>query len=261
MIGRPPSALQARRHVGAVRAEKRDHGGDLLRLREPPERPPLAHRVQHLLAALAAPLGLLIGQASVAQPGLGGGGPGSDGVAADPVTRVEIGDQPRERQHGGLRDRVVRHPGRGPLARGRGDVHDHAAAALLHLRQRRTDRAHVAHHVQLPHLLPVHVGELLEAELVGGADVVHEHSTGPSARAVSATSSSGAAGSARSQTTPELRSALGRALSTRSESRPQTTTRAPSSASSARGREADPPGRAGDDAHTVTQAEVQGRLV
>jgi len=27
------------------------------------------------------------------------------------------------------------------------------------------------------------------------------------------------------------------------------------------GREADPPGRAGDDAHTVTQAEVQGRLV
>ena len=50
-------APRASRHVaGAVRAQEDDHGGDLLRLGQPPERPALADAVQDLLAALPRPL-------------------------------------------------------------------------------------------------------------------------------------------------------------------------------------------------------------
>ena len=40
---------------------------------------------------------------------LGRGRPGRDRVAADPVLRVEVGDEAREREHRGLRHRVVGH--------------------------------------------------------------------------------------------------------------------------------------------------------
>ena len=42
------------------------------------------------------------------------------------------------------------------------------------MRKGRADRAHVAHHVQLPERVPLLVGDLLEAGLIGVADVVYE---------------------------------------------------------------------------------------
>ena len=71
-------------------------------------------------------------------------GPGVTALQRMPVLRVEVGDEPREREHGRLRDRVVRHPGRRALARRRGDVDDRAGAALAHAGQRGADRPHVS---------------------------------------------------------------------------------------------------------------------
>ena len=93
---------------------------------------------EHLVAAAA----LLVGEASSPSHGVGRGRPGRDCVAADSVARVEVGDEPREREHGRLRHRVVRHPGRRPLARGRGDVDDHAPRAPADAGARRGSRAH-----------------------------------------------------------------------------------------------------------------------
>src|SRR3989442_15967195 len=77
------------RHVtGTVRAQKDDHRGDLLGPGEPSERPSRAHLLQHRLA-----LALLVGETPLADPGLCCGRPGSDGVTADPVARLEVCDE------------------------------------------------------------------------------------------------------------------------------------------------------------------------
>ena len=47
------------------------------------------------------------------------------------------------------------------------------------MRERSSDRAHVAHDVQLPHRIPVLVGDLLEARLNRVADVVDEDVKAP----------------------------------------------------------------------------------
>src|SRR5439155_1572135 len=73
-----------------------------------------------------------------------------DCVAADAVARVQIRHQAREREHSRLGHGVVGHSGGGPLAGGRGDVHDRTASPLAHRRHGGADRADVAEHVQLP---------------------------------------------------------------------------------------------------------------
>ena len=63
--------------------------------------------------------------------------------------------------------------GRRALARGRGDVHDSAPAALGHGRDGGAHQPHRRHHVQLPSRLPVlvgHVGELSPLRLAGVVD-------------------------------------------------------------------------------------------
>ena len=47
-------------------------------------------------------------------------------------------------------------------------------AALPHAGNDSPDRPHVAHHVQLPHRVPLLVGNVGEVDLHGEADVVHE---------------------------------------------------------------------------------------
>src|SRR5262249_9787873 len=54
-----------------------------------------------------------------------------------------------------------------------GDVDDRAAAPA-HFGEHRADRAHVAHDVQLPHLVPLRVRDRVEVDLVCDADVVDE---------------------------------------------------------------------------------------
>ena len=92
----------------------------------------------------------LVGQAALAQPRRRAGRAGADGVAADAVLRVRVGHEPREREDGGLRHGVVRHADRRPLPRRRGHVHDGGVVGLPQVRQRRADRADVAHHVGVP---------------------------------------------------------------------------------------------------------------
>ena len=72
MIGTvPPSALHAApvTYDGAVGAEEDDHGGDLLGLGEPAERPAGADLREHLVAVAA----LLVGESALAQPRVGRG--------------------------------------------------------------------------------------------------------------------------------------------------------------------------------------------
>ena len=188
-------------------------------------------------------------------------GPGVDGVAADPVLRVQVGDEPREREHGRLRHGVVRHPRRGPLPGGRGDVDDHAAAALAHPRQRSADRPHVAHDVELPHLVPLRRRRPPRSRVwYATPTLLTRQSTRPErSRASRATSSSGAAGSARSQRrrAPRRRP---RAHARRAPaSRPVDDDARALAASSRAVSRPMPRGRAGDDAHAVPEAEVHGR--
>ena len=173
MIGTvPPSADQAAPVTYEARSEARNAitAAISIGLREAAEGASGADLVEHLVAIPAG----LVGEASLPQPGLGGGRPRRDGVAADADAGVEVGDEPRQREHRGLRDRVVRHARRRALPGRRGDVHDRAVR-LPEMRQRRPDRADVAHDVQLPHRVPLLVGHVLEAGLDGVADVVDQH--------------------------------------------------------------------------------------
>ncbi len=128
MIGTvPPSALQAAPVTYEARSEQRNTITEAISsgAREPPERPSRADLRENLVT-----IALLIGETAVAEPCVRLGRPGRDGVAADAVLRVQVGDETREREDRGLRDRVVRHAGRGSLAGGRRDVDDRAAARL-----------------------------------------------------------------------------------------------------------------------------------
>src|SRR4051794_23762939 len=185
---RKPAFLDDDRHGPAVRAprgaghvarllrtEEHDHRGDLRGLGEPAERPSGADRLQHLVARLPGLRHVLVGETALGEPGVGRSRPGRDGVAADAVLRVQVSDQTREREDGRLRDRVVRHPRRRPLPGARREVDDRAATGLTHRGERCADRPEVAHHVQLPHLVPLRILELFEAREVCDPEVVHEH--------------------------------------------------------------------------------------
>ena len=120
MIGTvPPSALQAAPVTYEARSEHRNaitaaiSSGSASR---PSGRPaPTASSTSS--RRLAAAHGLLVGETTVAEPRLGRRRPGRDRVAADPVARVEVGDQPREREHGSLGHASSRGiAGRGTLA-------------------------------------------------------------------------------------------------------------------------------------------------
>src|SRR5262249_53312168 len=76
-VGTPRSPGHVARALGE---EEHDHGGDLLGLREPPERSSGAHPREHLV-----PVALLVGEATLVEPGAGRGRAGSDRVAADSV--------------------------------------------------------------------------------------------------------------------------------------------------------------------------------
>ena len=178
MIGTvPPSALQAAPVTYDERGEHRKTITDAISSgsAKPSERPAGPDRLQHLVPRLPALLGLLVGEPARREPGVAQRRPRRDRVAADPVLRVEVGHEPRQRQHRGLGHRVVRHPRGWALAGRRGHVHDHTLAALAHPGQHRLDRADEAHHVQLPHGLPLLLGQLVELGQIRVADVVHEH--------------------------------------------------------------------------------------
>ena len=142
-------------------------------------------------------------------------------------------------------------PADGRLADGRGDVDDRAGAALAHPGQGRLDRTHGAHHVDLPGLLPVGLGQLVEAADLGEADVVDEAvdaaealERGGDRRARARRAAARSAATCRSPmpvVAPAGRHDR-RALVLRAAARPRGRSR----------------GRAGDDAHLVLEAEVHG---
>ena len=102
-------------------------------------------------------------------------GPGQIGVDEHAVGRAAVRPQPRQRELRRLRDGVLRHVRRRPLAGGAGDVHDAAPAALAHAGHERAHRAQRRHHVQLPRRLPVLVGHVVEVAPARGAGVVDQH--------------------------------------------------------------------------------------
>ena len=107
MIGTvPPSALQAAPVTYDARSEQRNTITEAISsgARESSERPSRADLRENLLT-----IALLIRKTALAEPCVRLGRPGRDGVAADAVLCVQVGDEPRQREDGGLRDRVVRH--------------------------------------------------------------------------------------------------------------------------------------------------------
>src|SRR5919109_2140282 len=170
-VGAPRRTRHVRSTLGA---QKADDSGDLLRLGEAAERAARADTREYLLTRVIGASGLLVGKAPVAEPRLGRGRAGRDGVAPDALLRVQVRNEAREREDGRLRHGVVRHAGRRSLAGGRGDVDDHAALRLAHPGEHGADAADVAHYVQLPHRVPLLVGQVVERHLVRLADVVDE---------------------------------------------------------------------------------------
>ena len=123
-------------------------------------------------------------------------------------------------------------------------------AASSQQRQRRTDRADVAHDVELPVGVPLLVGDVLEPRLPRDADVVHEH-VEPAER--SRRVAHGSLGLARaSQVGHDVRGLADAG-------------RVPSSAGDGKGAladelahhlEPDPSGRAGDEAPLAAESEI-----
>src|SRR2546430_5899317 len=165
--------------AGSFGAQKGDYRSDLLGLRQASERPSCPYRREHLLARLPRSARLRLGEAGFGDPGPRLGRSGCDRVAANPVLCIEVRNKPRERENSRLGDRVVGHRGRSALAGGRGDVDDHPGAPLAHRGKRRANRTDEAHHVDLPHLVPLLIRELVKAPLVGDPDVVDEAVDGP----------------------------------------------------------------------------------
>ena len=101
--------------------------------------------------------------------------PGVTAFTSTPASRERVREHPAERQLRGLRDRVggVESARRAP-ARRRAHVHHAPAARVRHGGGQRAHQPHRRHHVQLPLLLPVGVGQVLERAGLARAGVVHE---------------------------------------------------------------------------------------
>ena len=204
---------------------------------------------EHLVA-----LALLVGETALTEPRAGRGRTGRDGVAADAVLRVQIGEEARKRQHRGLRHRVVWHPGRRALGCGRGNIDDRGALRRPQVRECGADRAHIAHHVQLPVGVPLLVRDLLEPGLPRDADVVDEDvEAAERLRRLLHRRARARPPAPRSAWTWSPPRCPGASV------RPQVTTRAPSSSSSRARGQADAVGRAGHEAGAVAKAEIHGR--
>ena len=130
------------------------------------------------------------------------------------------------------------------------------APRALHRRQHGADRADVAHDVQLPELVPLLVGDLLERALVRDADVVHEHVDAAELGFGLAIEPLRLAGATRDRP----RRAAPRRRRAPSSRRPVVTTRRAFGREQPGRLEADAAGRAGDDADGVAQAEIHGSL-
>src|SRR4051794_31240105 len=162
-------------HVGRpLGAQKTDNGSDLLGLGEAPERPAFPDRLYYFYTRVIRARRLLVRETAFVEPCTGRRRARRNGVAADPVLGVEVGYETREREHRCLRHRVVRHPRRRALPRSGGHVHDDAAAGGAHRGQSGADATDVAHHVELPHRVPLVVGQVVEGGLVCLPHVVHE---------------------------------------------------------------------------------------
>ncbi len=160
---------------GVLGAEEDDHRGDLLGLREAPDRHARPLGGECLVARHAAPLRELVGEAALAHPERRLDGPRGERVHAHAGARVAVGEPARERQLGRLAHRVGEVRPGWPLARGRGHVHDPPPAALGHARRGRAHQPHRRHHVQLPLDVPVLVAQLVERPHRARARVVHQH--------------------------------------------------------------------------------------
>src|SRR5690348_2317784 len=88
-------------HVArALRAEKRDHGGNLLWFGETAKRPAGPDLLQHFMTRLTGARRLLVREAPVRKPCVGRGRARRDRVAPNPVLCVDIGDEARDGEIG-----------------------------------------------------------------------------------------------------------------------------------------------------------------
>ena len=175
----PPSALHAAPVTYDDRSEHRKTITAAISSGVPsrPSGRPADDLCEHRLA-----VALLVGQATVADPRLAGGGSRRDRVAAHPVLRVHVRHQPRERQQPGLHHGVLGQRRGRPLAGGRRHVDDRASPALDEQRQHRACGSDRAHQVQLERSLPVRVRQLGQRANRRPADVVDEAVHLPEAR-------------------------------------------------------------------------------
>ena len=135
-------------------------------------------RVQHLAAC--APLGRhgLVDQSARLEPQLAGDRARGHGVDEHAAPGMGVGVGARQRQLRRLGHRVGDVALPRPLARGRGHVDDPAPAAPRHLRDRGPHEPHRRHHVDLPHRLPLLVGERRDRPHLAHAGAVDEHVDG-----------------------------------------------------------------------------------
>ena len=139
--------------------------------------------------ASTVPVALLLGEPTFSEPGFGRRRPRRHGVAADAVVRMDVGNEPREREERRLHHRVVRHRRRRPLARARRDVHDCSppsagAAAQRGSRARRSS-------CSARTTLPVGVGQVVERVGWPPATLLTRQSTWPKRSTASPTTCSG----------------------------------------------------------------------
>ena len=175
----PPSTPQAApvTYDGRRGAEEHGDARDLVGLRHPSERAAGRHLREHRVAIAAAARHGLVGEAARrrARPA-SATGPGQIALHEHAVLRLEVGHEPRQRQHGRLRDGVVGHarstgacrPSRRRSRCAPGRTRAGAAAP-------RGSRARSSSTFRSSAACQSSSVELVERHLPGHADVVDEH--------------------------------------------------------------------------------------